>query len=248
MSTPEPPLDLARRRNVGQLLDLTFKLFGRHSGLFLSVTLLVVAPVVVLVDGAWGGQLESGPDAHPTSGVQGLSLLLTLVMPVLVTAMHAVIVRDIGNGRVPEVGTALRAAAPRFLPALAAVLLYTIGFAVGLLLLVIPGIIVWVRWYFAAQAAVLDGVGPGESIRRSSALVEGRWWEVFGALLVSAILLGGGTALLALPVHFVHEGIAYVTLSAVVQSIGLSLAALYGTLLFFSLRVPVGAPALEPLD
>ena len=41
-----------------------FALFGAHSGVFFTATLLVVAPVTVLVDGVWGRMLADGVDAH----------------------------------------------------------------------------------------------------------------------------------------------------------------------------------------
>jgi hypothetical protein len=79
MATPEPRLDLLRPRSVGELLSTTVALLMRHSGLFLSVTLLTA-----------------------------------LVIPPLVTGLHAVIVRELGQGKVLGAGEALRTAAPRF--------------------------------------------------------------------------------------------------------------------------------------
>ena len=230
------PVDLDEPRSAGSLLATTVALFVRHSGLFLSVTLLVVVPVLVLVDGVWGRALADGPAAHPGAAARTISELLAFVMPPLVTALHAVIVRELGVGRVLGVGEALREAAPRFPMAVGAVLLYTLALVVGLILLVVPGIWVGTACYFAAQAAVLEQERPMRAIERSAALVKGQWWRVFRALLVSWVVFGGSSALAGFAVRQVHAGVPYVVLHTTVQSLSLSLSALFGTLLFFTLR------------
>lgn len=245
MEQSRPPLDLSRPRSVGELLSTAVQLFTQHAALFLSVTLLVVAPIVVFVDGVWGGALRDGPDYSPSTAAGATSALLTaFALPSLVTALHAVIVRDLASRTsVPTAGQALRAAAPRFPAALGAVLLSSLGIAIGLLLLVVPGIWLAVRWYFAAQAAVLDNTSPSASLDRSAELVEGRWWETFGALLLSAVVFGVGAATASVAAGVVESPVVYVALLTVVQAVALSLSALFGTLLFFTLRARRAAAA-----
>jgi len=243
MAGSEPPLDLLRPRGVGELIATTLGLFRRHSGLFLSVSLLVVAPAVVLVDGVWGRALREGPHAHASQAASStLALLTTLVIPPLVTALHAVIVRELGAGRVPGRMEALRAAAPRFPSAIAAVALYTLGVTVGLVLLIVPGIWLGVRWYFAAQAAVLDGVPARVALERSAALVDGRWGAAAGALVAGMLAFGLAGVVAGMLAGLVTQPVAYVSLTTVIQAVALSLSALYGTLLFFALRAAREAP------
>ena len=96
---------------------LAFELFGRHLATFLSLTLIVVAPVVILVDGVWGGYLaDGGRRATPRRPPAGASLALgTVVIPPLVTALQVVVVQALARGEEPTVGAALRRAAPRLL-------------------------------------------------------------------------------------------------------------------------------------
>jgi hypothetical protein len=237
MTSTRQQLDLSRPRSLGELLRTTVALFVRHSGLFMSVTLLVVAPVVVLVDGVWGRMLRDGPGAHAGAGASAVSALLTVfVIPPLVTGLHAVIVRDLGRQVVPGIGVALRELGPRLPAAFGAVALFASGAAIGFLLLIVPGVYLFVRWYFAAQAAVLDGTSPGDSLRASEQLVAGRWWPVFGCLVVSQLVFATAGALAVLAVRAIHDPALYVAVRTIVQAIGLSLTALFGTLLFFTLR------------
>ncbi len=249
MAQDHQPLDLSRPRPVGELLSTALSLFVRHAGLFLSLTLLVVAPVVVFVDGVWGGALVDGPDYSPSRAAGAVSILLSaFAVPSLVTALHAVIVRDLGSRRdVPTAGRALREAAPRVPAALGAVLMSSIAIAIGFVLLIVPGVFLLVRWYFAAQAAVIDGTSPSASLNRSTGLVQGRWWETFGALLLGVVIFGGAATIAIEVAGLVEEPVAFVALMAVIQAVGLSLSALFGTLLFFTLRArrAVAAPPLS---
>jgi hypothetical protein len=63
------------------------------------------------------------------------------------------------------------------------ILLYAfvwLGGLVGFVLLVIPGIWWFVVTSFSSQIIVLKHVDSVEAIKKSMALVEGRWWNIFG--------------------------------------------------------------------
>ncbi|WP_318207160.1 oxidoreductase [Streptomyces sp. SJL17-1] len=47
---------------------------------------------------------------------------------------------------------------------------------------------IWVKFSLAPAAAVMEGQGPVASMRRSSQLVRGDWWRVFGCLLAAAVM------------------------------------------------------------
>jgi hypothetical protein len=184
-------LDLDEHRNLGQLVGLTFSLFGRHLAVFLSLTLLVVAPIEFLVDGVWGGFLADGGSASASAAATTVSFLAAVVIIApLVTALHVVVVQGLARGEEPAVGRALSAAATRLVPAVGAVSLYALGVTLGLIALIVPGIWLAVRWYFAAQAAVVDGLQPAEALRRSALLVDGHWWRVLGVLVVFNLITG----------------------------------------------------------
>ncbi len=232
----EPRIDLDVHRGAGDLLHTTLVLFARHAVLFLSVTLVIVAPVVLLVTGVWAGGLWDGGDADISDAVAVAAAALTVLMPVLVTALHVVVVRDLGEGRVPTVGQALRSAAPRFPHAIAATIVYTLLVIGGTILLILPGIWVFVAGYFAAQAAVMERRGPFAAFRRSSELVEDRWWPTAGTLLFGWVVLTVASYPVELAIDAVDAGVVWMALYLLVQVLKLSLTALFGTLMYFSLR------------
>lgn len=244
MSHEIPRLDLDRRRDLGELLSTTFELAQRHFAVFLSVSLLVVTPVVLIVDGIWGRSLADGIDADVPQAAQLTSNALNvLVVPALITALHVVLVQGLARGEEPTVGGALSRAGPRLAAAFGAVALYVLGVGIGLLALIVPGIYLAIRWFFAAQAAVVDGMGPVGALRRSGELVRDRWWRTLGRLLVAGLVFGLVVLLLGLLAAAAgSNGVIYTVLLILVQAIGLSLSALFGTLLFFSLRSEKAMP------
>jgi hypothetical protein len=234
---PGTRLDLGKPRALAELLDCTFDLQRRFFAVFFTVTALVEVPFVLLVAGVWEQEFRYG--RHPHGGVAaGLAEVAigSVVVPALVTALHVGIVQRLGQGQMPTVGRALQWVRPAVVPALIATSAYALGMAVGFALLVIPGLYLLVRWYFAPQVAIVEGERPG--LQRSGQLVSGRWWTVAGRLLAMGILVGILTGLPTQVIgHAVHPAWVYVASQAVFGTIGASLSALFGTLLFFSLRV-----------
>ena len=236
-------VDLDRQRTLGELVGLTVELFGRHLATFLSLTLLVVAPIVIVVEGGWGGGLADGGDADPSLAASLTSSALSVfVIPPLVTALHVVAVQSLARGEEPTVAGALRAAAPRLLAAVGAVALYSLGVAVGLLLLVVPGIWLAVRGYFAAQAAVVDGLGPVEALQRSAEVVKSRWWRTLGVLLVFGLVTGIPGAIVGALLREIHNGALYTAGYVLLEAVLFSLTAIFGTLLFFDSRARTALP------
>lgn len=242
-------LDLERERDVRAIVSDAFRLFFGHFPVFFTATLVVVAPVVFLVDGLAGEQLADGLDARPPAGIALLSAALSgFVIPPLVTALHVRAVQGLAEGVEPEVGRVLREAVGLFPVVLVPILLYTLGVFLGLVLFVVPGIYLAVRWYFNAQAVVVDGARGSEALRVSWRVVEGSWLRVFGILLVLALAAGvvgyligaaiGAIGLLA------DEGVFAVLTETFGQTIAASISALGGTLLFFDLRFRKGAVAV----
>jgi hypothetical protein len=243
-------LDLSRPRSLGELLDTTFALQRRWFSVFFSVTAIVYVPFVLLVNGIWQHQLRSGVHGRGSTAAQAVAeLFAPIVVPALVTALSVRIVQGLAEGTEPSIGRAFRMLPPVAFPAIVATTLYLVGMVVGFVLLIVPGLIVLVRWYFAPQAAVVDGARGFAAVEASRRLVRGRGWELFWRLLTMGLIVG---ILIAVPESIVgsavHQGWIYVAVVAVLGTIGASLNAVYGTLLFFTFRTSGAgdAPVLGP--
>lgn len=67
---------------------------------------------------------------------------------------------------------------------------------IGLICLIIPGIYLAIATMFATQVLVLQNVDSVESIKRSMAIVKGRWWWFFGLAIILGFLNLIGAAFL----------------------------------------------------
>jgi hypothetical protein len=234
------PVDLTRRRSLSELLSSTWDLWTRHLTVFFTLALVVVAPVGLLVDGIWGGALADVEATPPIEAAIVSGLLNALIVPAIVTAVHVVAVLGLGRGEEPSVGGALRGAAPAFLPVVVVMAIYSIGTGLLLVLLIVPGIWFATRYYFGAQAAIVDGERAVGALSRSQQLTSGCWWRTFGCLIVFATISFVITLVLGIPVGLVagvaDSGPILVVGTIVGQALALSYSALAGTMLFFDLR------------
>jgi hypothetical protein len=63
-------------------------------------------------------------------------------------------------------------------------LLSGLGIVIGLILLIVPGAYLFVRWSAAVPALIAEEASISESLSRSAEAIKGRFWHVFGAILV----------------------------------------------------------------
>jgi hypothetical protein len=75
------------------------------------------------------------------------------------------------------------------------VIVWVIAFAVGIVLLVLPGLAVFcagvylaVRWSLPVAAMMAEDIGPIRGMTRSWNLVKGQWWRTFGIIVIVAIM------------------------------------------------------------
>ena len=233
-------LDLDRPKDLGQLLGEALAVWGANLVAFLSVAAGVVFTVDIIMGvglGEIAGRYQSNP---PLSTVVIETAISVLVTTPLITAMLVHTVIDIGAGRAPSVREAITKGLDVFAPVLLAVCIFVIGVIGGLSLFVVPGIFIYVSWYFVTQAVVIDGARGLAAVARSAELVRGRWWRVLGVVLVIHVAVG-------LPENLLGLGVTEVAKAAdsrgvdlagrmVLEVFAISLEALMGTLLYFDLR------------
>ncbi|MGW0117264.1 oxidoreductase [Streptomyces sp. NPDC003327] len=101
-----------------------------------------------------------------------LTLLLTVPLPLLVF-----------TGTFVGLLVALSGSGP------VALVVLSFGGAVLATLLTAPfSAWLWVKFSLAPSAAVMEGQGPLAAMRRSSRLVSGSWWRIFGCTLVAGLI------------------------------------------------------------
>jgi hypothetical protein len=114
----------------------------------------------------------------------------------LMAGLHRLALETV-NGKVPELAnlTSLLARGPTFLLAFC---IYSAAVIAGLVLLIIPGIYLAVKYALFGQVLATTGTTPAESLRGAAALSDGRWWTVFLLLLTAMLLNLAGAAFLGI--------------------------------------------------
>jgi hypothetical protein len=237
----EEGIDLNQQRSVGAILAATARLYQRYPLLFATLALAVMAPYELGVLAVTGrGPLRGG---HQSPEIYWLVFLLrtSLITP-LISALHMQAVVAIGEGRRPRLGAvALRGV--QALPVVAAAeIVADVGIYLGFLALIVPGVVLALRWAVVAQAAALENEGWLEALRSSRRLTSGHYGHIFGLLLLTGAL---ATAVLigvrAIPLGST-SGAASVTVGIALDTVIASFAALTLALLYFDLRSSPQAP------
>ena len=84
----------------------------------------------------------------------------------------------------------------RFLPFVGIYILSLIGIVFGLVLLIIPGIMLMVRWTPLMSLVVDRQSGAFDAFGDSWEMTRGRGWSIFGAAIILAILMAIASAVL----------------------------------------------------
>jgi hypothetical protein len=201
-------LDL-RPLSLGELLDRTFFLYRRHFLLFAGITavpyLLVLAIVLV-------GLILYGLPAHARSSsfqtavvIVGAFLVIVVGLAVFVAFLYSAgasvfAVSEIYAGRQPSIRGSFRLARGKAGTIFGIIILSGLIVIAGLIALIIPGFYLMGRIPLATAAAMIEGLGPSDSIRRSFGLTKGfagRSWLIY---LLAGALSYGVALMIQLPI------------------------------------------------
>jgi hypothetical protein len=178
-----------RPLSTGEVLDTSF---GLYRSLFFP--LVIVALVCRTVPDVLGIYLQqvSGTSAFAIFDHWQLLLaqfLLTILLNVVAVAASTVVVAGAYLGAPTTAGRALRTAFQLLGPLTLAACLASIAVFLGLLVLVVPGVILWSGLVLANAVIVLEQPisGPA-SLGRSWELTRGFRFKVFVSVLVAALL------------------------------------------------------------
>lgn len=233
-------LELRQPRDVGTLFSDSLGVFFRHAWLFIALSAAIVIPVEVAVEGIGLEMLTSSYDESPPLAETAVPTVVGfLVMTPIITAICIYALHAIAAGERPSAGQVFVAGFEAFTPLFGAVVLAAIGIAVGFLALIVPGVYLYVRWYFVPQAVVIEGARGPAALTRSSQVVEGFWRRTLGLVLLANLAVAIPGLVLLVP----FTAIAASTDQAVWALVGTILTtsvtapfvSLYSTLLYYDL-------------
>jgi hypothetical protein len=170
---------IPEREDAGDLLGETVRLMRVNAGLALLALGMMTAT---------GVAADLYPDFMVFANIA--SLIVNLVLQY-----------EISSALLRHYGLLERRSGGRRLWALLGLnMLSGIAILLGLVLLILPGIYLLVRWSAAVPALISEDAGITESLTRSEKAVEGRFWHVFAAIaLVWTVGIGAAVPSMLLP-------------------------------------------------
>jgi hypothetical protein len=234
-------LVLERPRDLNTLLRDALTVFARHLGPFIALSAVVVVPVHLVVSGVGLEQITADYDRSPGVAEAVIPTLVSfLVVAPLINAICIHALRSVAEGGRPRARNSIVEGFEAFAPIFLAILLAAVGIAAGLVLLILPGIFLAVRWYFVPQAVVLEGARGPAALSRSWDLTGGFWWRTFGILVVGNLIALLPGLLVSAPLAAVAESTDRAAWSLVgaiaTETITAPFLALLSTLLYYDLR------------
>ncbi len=149
------------------------------------IQLAVIGPVEVVHGWLRALALGAGPLSEPLL-LAGFLLRQVASWAAVGLSLLAVVGRFLGER--PALRDELRFALSRALPLLWTNLVYLLRVVLGLLLLVVPGVVVFLRGWFVHQVVVVEGLSGREALQRSRVLWRGARGRVLALLLLSLVL------------------------------------------------------------
>ena len=251
-----------RPLGIGEILDVGITIYKRNFRTLLTLVFVVVAPFEVLSALVQASALPDNSFLTDTSATEpvdidrefwlgiaafGAAALLSFIAGIVATGACFKAVADGYLGERAEWRPALRYAARRFHSILWVTILGAFLAGLAAILLIIPGIYLWVCFAVAVPVLLTEGVKGRKALGRSRRLVSGRWWGTFGVVLLGAILVGivegalvGLTAIvtsLDTADPSIGSFIFSTTATVIASVISTPLSAAFVTVLYFDLRV-----------
>jgi len=166
--------------DTARVFERIFAIYRDQAGVILPAALIVFVPVAVLA-----GLVVTGGGA--------LLALLTVVIGFVATFWFQGVVveavRDIQDGRRDfSVGDLFRSVQPVLGTLMLAGVLAGLGIALGLVLLIVPGLFLLTYWAVIGPVIVIERTGAIDAFRRSQELVSGNAWRVFGVIVTLFVI------------------------------------------------------------
>ena len=232
--------------SIGAVLDEAWTLFTRFFLRFFALA-LVVFTVVNLVYALVVSALSADND----SAALALALVSIVTIVVGTTWLQGAFVYAVQDARDgsfdASLGEVFSRVSSSIAPLVLASLLAGLGIALGLVLLIVPGLILLTIWAVIAPVIVIEKTRALDAFGRSRALVRGHGWTVFGIVLITGLLSGIATTLLQAAFSFLPRFLEILIGSTIAQAVVAPFSAIAIAITYFRLR-DVDAGTGEPVE
>lgn len=231
-------------RSIGALFSDSIAFYKSHAALLAGIMLV---PALVQMVFIYLVGVEGGPSFSSSASLV-LFLVLIAFLLINIIGSAAAILAIANPGAHPTIMSAYKPAIPLFFPFLWLGVLVSLIMLGGFVLLVIPGIIFSVWFSLSYFTFLIEGKRGWQALKASKEYVKGKWWPVFGRLVVVTIaMVAASVAIdmvlgLILPGMQIRQAIGTLVTSVVITPILLT----YMYLMYKDLSTATPASAPTP--
>ncbi|MEH6791071.1 DUF7544 domain-containing protein [Parasphingorhabdus sp.] len=178
--------DAVGKIDISRVLNNTFGVIMRHPAIYLGLSFLIIGVPNALLQTMQGGY-SSGPDGFAVStnySAQGFGFLALMLLSILLQATLIVATLNDLGGKPLSLGDCVSRAVKKLLPLIGLGIVMGLGIGFGLLLLIVPGIILYLMWVVATPVMMAEDRGIIDSLKRSADLTSGSKRMILVLLLI----------------------------------------------------------------
>lgn len=240
-----------RPMGIGEILKASAVLFRERWSTLLGVAAVLIIPISA-ANAAFAtrlptfepGDMPTREDLESVLSVAIVAILVQVLIAPLLTAAVSWIAAKGYLGQETGGREAFRIAIAKLLPLIWVGILTFLAIVGGLILLIIPGIIFWLRLSFGSTALIVEDLKGTRALSRSWNLSKGSMGKIFLTLIATLILVGIVQLVVGYPFTIIGEALGGGS-ELFFVFVGDALAGLIGTpfalvvivLLYFDLRV-----------
>ncbi|MEP7334309.1 MAG: glycerophosphoryl diester phosphodiesterase membrane domain-containing protein [Actinomycetota bacterium] len=222
----------------GAIVREAWELYKAHWRTFVPLALIVyiVLGLITLVFGlllGWLGLIIGG--------------LASIVGTFWLQGALVEAVQDVRDGKQDlSIGEMFKRVQPRLPALIVAGILAGLGIALGLILLIVPGLFLLTIWSLIVPTIVIEGKSAGESFGRSRELVKGNGWSVFGVIAITIGAVIVASIIVGLLTFWLPDGVDSFASDLISNTIVVPFVACAWTLMYFALaQGRTAAPVVE---
>jgi hypothetical protein len=221
--------------SIGAVLDETWTLFTKFFLRFFAIALVVFLVVNLLY-----GLVDAAVSSDNAGAAVALAILALVTVVIGMTWLQGAFVYAVQDARDgsfdSSMGEVFSRVSSSIAPLIGASLLAGLGIAVGILLLVVPGLVLLTLWAVIAPVIVLEKRRAVESFGRSRELVRGHGWTVFGIVVITGLLSALASSLLEAAFSFLPRFLEIVIGGTVAQAVVAPFGTIAIAITYFRLR------------
>ena len=223
--------------NVGSVLSRTVSTLMKNPAVFFGLALAAAIPSAIM-------EIM----LPPSQGTSVIMSMIDLMLNLAVQGAMAYAVYQVLRGGTASIGEAVSRGTAQVGVLLLSALLMGLGISIGMVLLIVPGVILYCVWVVTIPACVVEKLGPVASMKRSAELTKGHRMPIFGLLLVLTLIGFAIAALFGIVfAPLLNNPIAIILIVSAVLVIPQAFSNVMITIIYYDLRTMKEGVSLDKL-